>query len=70
MTYEDWVQYGQQHGWIGPIVCATHDGVPTSEAEDYMWEDGDDPCIWITRHYEDEDVRKAVENNHPATCWR
>jgi hypothetical protein len=69
MDYSDWISYGMEQGWAGPAVCATHDGVPSSEAEELEWEDGD-PCQHIVRLYEDLDVKAAVEANHAPSVWR
>jgi hypothetical protein len=49
MTYEDWVQTGVDRGWIHTPVCATHDGIPRTEAEAEALEDGDDPCMIVLR---------------------
>lgn len=70
MDYLEWVQMGQERGWIGPLVCATHDGVPSSAAEDAMWEDGIDPCQWIFRRYDDPSHKEEVEENHAPSQWR
>lgn len=67
--FDAWMQYGIDQGWSGPAVCSTHDGIPTSEAEDEEFEEGD-PCVHIIRLYESRDVRDAVEANHSPSNWR
>lgn len=70
MTFDDWLRQGMEHGWCGPAVCQTHDGTPTSEAEDEEFEDGHDPCITVIRPYADIADKTAVENNHAPSVWR
>lgn len=70
VDYEDWLKYGQSRGWIGPLVCATHDGIPMSEEEEAEWEEGDDPCQWVFRRYNSEEHKFSVENNHAPSRWR
>lgn len=71
MTFEEWLEYGQSRDWVGPAVCAVHDGVPMTEAEDLEWdEEGEAPCHHILRLYEDVTVRQAVEENHSPSVWR
>lgn len=67
--FERWLADGREAGWVGPIVCHTHDGVPTSEEEDIDWETGD-PCVSILRVYDSPATRAAVEANHPPSVWR
>ena len=69
MNYQEWLDFGQENSWVGPAVCYTHDGLPTSEAEDAEWEEND-PCIHILRLYESAEVEKAVEENHSPSVWR
>lgn len=70
MDYTTWLRFGMDKGWCGPAVCYTHDGLPTTEAEDAEWIEGVDPCIHVIRMYEDSDVRDAVEENHSPSVWR
>lgn len=70
VDYEEWVKYGQRRGWIGPLVCATHDGIPSNADEDAAWEDGGDPCQWIFRRYDSPDHKDEVEENHEPSLWR
>jgi hypothetical protein len=69
MTYDEWIALGIANGWIGPAVCYTHDGLPTSAAEDDEFEMGD-PCIHILRLYDDAEVKQAVQENHSPSVWR
>lgn len=48
----DWMAYGLRRDWIRGY-CATHDGYLTSEEEE-MFEEYDDPCIFIYRVMGDE----------------
>lgn len=70
MTYEEWELAGRRNGWIGPAVCITHDGYPSTEAEDRAFEEGEDPCIHVHRAYESEFKRLEVESNHSPSIWR
>jgi hypothetical protein len=69
MDYQEWLDFGQANNWVGPAVCYTHDGLPTSEAEDLEWEEND-PCIHVLRLYESVEVKNAVEENHSPSVWR
>lgn len=67
---EQWLRWGYERGWCGPPVCATHDGVPTSEAEDDELMDGYDGCQHVIRLYESSEMKEAVEDNHSPSVWR
>lgn len=69
MTFDQWLKLGWDNGWVGPDVCSTHDGVPTSASEDTEFET-DDPCIHVVRLYETADIKRAVEENHSPSVWR
>ena len=58
VTYDRWLAIGLKMGWCGPSVCLTHDGAPTSAAEDEEFEQGD-PCVHILRLYTDEETRQV-----------
>ena len=62
-----WLRLGMRNNWIGPPVCDTHDGTPTSEEED---ESDFDCCIHVVRLYTDADHKTAVEENHMMTQER
>jgi hypothetical protein len=70
MSYEDWLKVGLLQGWCGPAVCSTHDGLPTTEEEDWGFDQGADPCIHIIRLYEDAEQKAAIEENHSPSIWR
>lgn len=70
IDFEEWLRLGMDNGFVGPAVCETHDGLPTSEAEEDEFEDGADPCIHILRLYPDAKTRAAVERNHSPSVWR
>ena len=42
----------QEKGWVSPLACATHDGVPHTEEEEEEWEEGFDPCAPVFRIWE------------------
>ncbi len=69
LTAQKWIEYGIKRGWCGPPVCATHDGVPLSEQEEELIDEFD-PCFSIIRLYDDEEMRKQVEDNHSPSMWR
>lgn len=69
MSYEEWVEIGIKNGWIGPLVCVTHDGIPMSSEEENAW-DTEDPCIWIFRRYESPEHQASIEEEHPPSTWR
>ena len=70
MTFAEWLSIGTKRGWCGPVVCATHDGVPSSESEEARQIEGEDPCQHIIRVYEDEEMRDAVESYFFPYNWR
>lgn len=69
MDFEEWLALGHKNGWVGPPVCYTHDGLPTTAAEDEEFETGD-PCVNILRLYEDAAEKSGVEENHSPSIWR
>jgi hypothetical protein len=69
-SFDRWLQRGYEAGWIGPPVCSTHDGTPSTAGEDEQWEDGDDVCIHVLRLYADAAEKAAVEANHSPSRWR
>lgn len=69
IDFDTWLQKGITNGWVGPAICYTHDGLPTSQAEDEEFEESD-PCIHILRLYEDPVIKLAVEENHAPSVWR
>jgi hypothetical protein len=66
----DWLRRGIEAGWCGPPCCATHDMLPSTDGEDRLAEDGDDPCLFVIRLYDDRAHRANIEANHPASIWR
>lgn len=70
MEYREWLQIGLDNRWIGPEVCYTHDGLPTSKAEDEVWFEGDDICMWLHRAYQNDEHADQVEENHSPSAWR
>lgn len=70
MDFDQWLDYGMEKKWVGPPVCATHDGLPSTEDEDNAWDEGDDPCIHVLRLYADDLEALLVEQNHSPSVWR
>ena len=71
MDVYQWMAYGLARGFVGPDVCITHDGLPTSEAEDEAEEEtGEGDCIHILRLYPDAESKTAIELNHSPSEWR
>lgn len=69
IDFESWLAEGYRNGWVGPPVCETHDGLPTSETEDLDLEDGE-PCLHIMRLYDSPEHKRDVEQNHSPSQWR
>lgn len=44
---------GKAKGFCSEVVCATHDGLPSTKEEDEEWEQGFDPCIPVVRLLEE-----------------
>lgn len=53
LDFWEWVSYGQVRGWCSDVACDTHDGIPLTEEEVELWDDGLDPCIHILRLFGD-----------------
>ena len=70
ITFDEWIEYGWRQGWVGPVVCYTHDGFPLSEDEMDSWADGNDDCLHMIRVYENQEHRLAVEVADSPTNWR
>jgi hypothetical protein len=70
MEHHEWIMYGMERGWIGPRVCAIHDGLPMTEEEESEFDEGYDPCIPVYRIYDSVEEKEAVEYNHSASEWR
>ncbi len=70
LDFDSWLKLGLENHWVGPPVCSTHDGLPSTEDEDNAWDEGDDPCIHILRLYVDDLEAMLVEQNHSPSVWR
>lgn len=68
--FDDWIKFGWDRGWCGPVVCYSHDGLPLTADEVDEWGEGFDPCLHVIRVYEDQEHRLAVEANDSPTRWR
>ena len=69
LTFDEWLKIGIDLQFVGPPVCYTHDGLPTSAAENEEFEEGD-PCIHIIRCYIDSEHKEDVEMEHSPSVWR
>jgi hypothetical protein len=69
MTFDEWIQLGFDNGWVGPPVCVTHDGFPSTASEDEEFETGD-PCQNGLRLYGSPEEKRLVEENHAPSLWR
>lgn len=49
MTYQEWLEYGIQHGYCTHSFCAMHDSGPMTEEEEAEADDGGDPCCVVVR---------------------
>jgi hypothetical protein len=56
MTFDEWLQYGNEQGWCGPVVCDTHEGLQTTEDE----AEQDDLCLHAIRVFDSVEQRQAV----------
>jgi len=70
VTFDEWIQIGVDNKWCGAPVCSTHDGIPMSEEEENMWDEGSDPCHHVVRLYENEEVADAINATFSAYSWR
>jgi hypothetical protein len=58
-----WIAYGVRQGFCGPPVCASHEGVPTTDSEF----GNPDLCFEIVRLYGSPEERAGVEAAHPPS---
>lgn len=70
LSFDLWYEIGLRQGFIGPFVCATHDGVPSTLEEDNENEAGNDPCTYVARRYFSPEEKQRVEENHSPSVWR
>ncbi len=47
--YYKWLNEGVSEGWVSDVACAVHDGIPHTDEEDAMWDEGLDPCEPVLR---------------------
>lgn len=53
MNYFEWRDLGIANKWISEPFCDTHDTGPMTEEEEKSWEDGQDPCMFVFRIWEE-----------------
>jgi hypothetical protein len=63
LSFEDWVLYGREHGWVSEIICDRHDGIPMTPGEEQELEDDEDICIHVMRLYPDIQTKLEAESN-------
>lgn len=54
MTIDEWLAYGVEHKYCSPPVCDTHEGIPLTEEEVSLWDEGEDPCAVAVRIWLDD----------------
>ena len=54
MDYFDWRDLGIANGWISEPFCDTHDVGYMTDEEEQAWENGEDPCMFVFRIWEDK----------------
>jgi hypothetical protein len=59
LSLAEWLTYGRGKGWISPIVCETHNGLPISPDEAQQFDNQDDPCIFAIRFYTDPNQQES-----------
>lgn len=69
IDFDTWMEIGLRQGFVGPPVCISHDGLPTTAEEDELI-DEEDICIHVIRPYRSVEERLAVETNHAPTMYR
>jgi hypothetical protein len=57
-----WLGFGRERGWISPIVCETHNGIPITEAEALAIDTDDEPCIFVMRFYTDPNQHAQIHS--------
>jgi hypothetical protein len=65
MDYFDWRDLGISKGWISEPFCDTHDAGPITDEEEEAWENGEDPCMFVFRIYE-EKIENGLGNNQES----
>lgn len=54
MNFDEWLQYGIDNGFCSEQVCETHEGVPLTETEADLMENGTDVCLHVVRLGDEE----------------
>ena len=56
-TFDEWLPFGQAHGFCSAQFCETHEGPPMTDAEafDHYGTGEQEPCIHLVRHGSPED---------------
>jgi hypothetical protein len=65
MNLIEWLEYGIERNYCTTVACAMHDGIPTTEDEDHMMYQGDDPCLHVVRISTDAEEIEAIRKNYP-----
>ena len=51
-SFDEWLAFGVERGWVSEPVCDTHIGPVLTEAELLEFDDGNDPCVHVLRLFE------------------
>jgi len=49
VNFDEWLQHGIDNGFCSEQVCETHEGVPLTETEADLMENGTDVCLHVVR---------------------
>jgi len=52
-SFDEWLAFGRDKGWVSDPVCDIHAGLPLTPEEEWAFDQGADPCIHVLRLYED-----------------
>lgn len=64
MSFDEWIAKGIENKWCTPIHCATHYGNALTVEEENEWDEGGDPCLYVTRMCYDATEHDAVMQNN------
>lgn len=70
ISFDLWYEAGLRQGFIGPLVCAIHDGVPMTVDEEQSIIDREAVCVYVMRRYDSPEQKHDVEENHEPTRRR
>jgi len=59
LSFDQWLDYGVEHGFCSPQVCATHAGIPSVDDEDAS--EDNDFCVHIVRLGTERDWQADID---------